>query len=108
MKFTEKKENILRDFLSHADENMCLPIKNWVTNTNKYDNGWYVGKRVKELPPFCKRIKRGSVTMNPQGLKRQAYKSFLKDSNKNVDELIVLDRDAMLDFFFACARDKEM
>lgn len=102
MKFTKTHEKNIREYMSKMDANGCLPVTEWTSGT-----GRYTSNRV--LPPFVQRFERKSyaVTQLPShGTPERTAYEYLAD-NPRRKAVLVLDREAMLDFLFSNANGKE-
>lgn len=103
MKFTKTHENQLREFMDEMDANGCLPVTEWTSGTGRY-------AKSRALPPFVKRFERmeyAKTSLPKHGTPgRTAYDYLAVNTRKKA--VLVLDREAMLDFLFDAANGKEL
>lgn len=102
MKFTKMHENHLREYISKMDGNGCLPVTEWTSGTGRHTTS-------RALPPFVRRFERkeyAKTNLPKHGTsERTAYDYLAANTRKKA--VLVLDRDAMLDFLFEAANGKE-
>lgn len=102
MKFTKTRERQLREFMDAMDGNWCLPVTEWTGGTGRYTKS-------RALPPFVQRFGRkecAKADLPKHGTtERTAYDYLAANTRKKA--VLVLDRDAMLDFLFEAANGKE-
>ena len=97
MKFTKTSAKQLTEFMAIMAKDGCVPSSEWVS-------GRYATKHAKALPPFVTRFERKeySKTNLP---KRTAYWYFKENTRRRV--VLVLDKEAAMNFFFEAAKGKE-
>lgn len=102
MKFTKTSAKQLTEFMAIMDKDGCVPSSEWVS-------GRYSTKHTKALPPFVTRFERKeySKTNLPKNgtLERTAYWYFQNNTRRRV--VLVLDKEAAMNFFFEAAKGKE-
>ena len=102
MKFTKTSAKQLTEFMAIMDKDGCVPSSEWVS-------GRYATKHTKALPPFVIRFERKeySKTNLPKHdtPERTAYWYFQKNTRRRV--VLVLDKEAAMNFFFEAAKGKE-
>ena len=102
MKFTKTSAKQFTEFMAIMDKDGCVPSSEWVS-------GRYSTKHTKALPPFVTRFERKeySKTNLPKHdtPERTAYWYFQKNTRRRV--VLVLDKEAAMNFFFEAAKGKE-
>lgn len=102
MKFTKTSAKQLTEFMAIMDKDGCVPSSEWVS-------GRYSTKHAKALPPFVTRFERKeySKTNLPKNgtPERTAYWYFKENTRRRV--VLVLDKEAAMNFFFEAAKGKE-
>lgn len=102
MKFTKTSAKQLTEFMALMDKKGCVPSSEWVS-------GNYSIKRTKALPPFVTRFERIDLEYkNPfklKGLEATAYQYFKNNTRRRV--VLILDKEAAMNFFFEAAKGKE-
>lgn len=102
MKFTKMHENHLREYIAKMDGLGCLPVTEWTSGTGRYTTN-------RALPPFVKRFERKehrNGQLPAHGTAELVAYWYLK-RNTRKKAVLVLDREAMLDFLFEAANGKE-
>lgn len=97
MKFTKTHEQTLREFMDKAEYD-CVATTDWTSGSGRYTSP-------RALPPFVNRIEKGQYKNTPRSVNDKAMRYFRVYPRRRV--VLVLDREAMMDFLFSSANCKE-
>lgn len=103
MKFTKTNEKQLREFMGKMDGNGCVTVDQWTSGSGRHTSN-------RALPLFVTRFERKDYapTNRPKhGTPERVAFDFL-NANPKRKAVLVLDREAMLDFLFGSAHLREL
>lgn len=102
MKFNKRHAGQLREFLSAADANGCVPVTDWVSGKGRFT-------KPRALPPFVTRHERREYRQDQlpphDSTERVAMRFF--EANPRRRAVLVIDADACLEFLLESARGHE-
>ena len=102
MKFTKTHAKQITEFMTVMDENGCVGASDWVSGKGRYS-------RAKTIPPFVSRFEKkeyAPTNLPKHGTpERTAYWYFKANPRRRA--VLVLDKEAALNFFFNAAKGKE-
>ncbi len=103
MKFNKRHQKQLNEFIEKMDKDGCLTVNEWTSGSGRFTSN-------KVLPPFVTRFERKEykpTELPKKGTPERTAYWFFKENPKR-KAVLVLDKEAMMNFFFENALGKEM